>query len=306
MGDLIRFKECGRHECAVTALAFHPEGSHLLSAAGVRIRRWSVASSSSEDLCDRGPGDNAILTLAYAPDGRAFASAGKDSQIQLFPEEVLLAGHDGGVNALSFHPQKPIVASGGDDRTVKLWSCEEQTCLLTLHGHRDRVRAVSFSPNGNLIASGGAENDKIVKLWNLRANEAIDLVGHSDWFGGVNDISFSANSKAIASGSKDKTIEIWNASTGKEVKTLEGHADEVLACQIAPNGTFLASCGNDKTLKIWELPSGNLIRSMPHEAPVLALTVAPDSRNVAIGCEDGAMWMYDLDRTARPRPSDLF
>ena len=83
-----------------------------------------------------------------------------------------------GVNSVSFSPDGTKVASGSNDKTVKLWDVTSGECLQTLEGHSSRVKSVSFSPDGTKVASGSY--DKTVKLWDVTSGECLQtLEGHS-------------------------------------------------------------------------------------------------------------------------------
>ena len=76
------------------------------------------------------------------------------------------------------------------------------------------------------------------------------LVGHED---SVSSVSFSPDSKTLASGSADKTIKLWNLETGKEIRTLKEHEDSVSSVSFSPDGKTLASGSWDETIILWNL-----------------------------------------------------
>ena len=76
------------------------------------------------------------------------------------------------------------------------------------------------------------------------------LAGHT---GAVASAVYSPDGQLIVSGSFDRTIKIWNASTGAELRTLNGHAGQVLTVAVAPNGRQFASGARDNTVKLWDL-----------------------------------------------------
>ncbi|MEH2168334.1 MAG: ribosome assembly protein 4, partial [Nostoc sp.] len=86
-----------------------------------------------------------------------------------------------------------------------------------------------------------------------RAIEVNTLEGHNS---PVNSVTYSPNGQQLASASADKTIKIWDVSSGKLLKTLTGHSSPVNSVTYSPNGQQLASASADKTIKIWDVSSG--------------------------------------------------
>ncbi|MCS6872619.1 MAG: serine/threonine protein kinase, partial [Anaerolineae bacterium] len=75
--------------------------------------------------------------------------------------------------------------------------------------------------------------------------------GHSEY---VFSVAWSPNRWLVASGSKDRTIHLWDAETGQLVCTLTGHTGAVLSLAWSPNGRYLASGSADGTIIIWGIP----------------------------------------------------
>ncbi|KAM3103583.1 toll/interleukin-1 receptor domain-containing protein [Phormidesmis sp. 146-12] len=119
-------------------------------------------------------------------------------------ERNRLKGHSERVYSVSFSPDGKMIATGSEDKTVKLWDLQGRQ-LQTLKGHSGGVRSVSFSPDGKTLATGS--NDNTVKLWDLQGRELQTLKGHS---GMVLSVSFSPDGKTLATGSDDNTAILWN------------------------------------------------------------------------------------------------
>jgi WD40 repeat protein len=81
-------------------------------------------------------------------------------------ELLSLQGHLWEVRSVAFSPDGTRLASGGNDRMVKIWDAQTGQEMLTLKGHTSAVLKVAFSPDGNLLAS--ASEDGTVKIWNAR------------------------------------------------------------------------------------------------------------------------------------------
>jgi WD40 repeat protein len=124
---------------------------------------------------------------------------------------------------VAFSPDGKQVASGSNDKTVRLWDAVTGTALQTLEGHSSWVSSVAFSPDGKQVASGST--DKTVRLWDAVTGTALQtLEGHSSW---VRSVAFSPDGKQVASGSADETVWLWDAVTGTALQTLEGHSSSV-------------------------------------------------------------------------------
>lgn len=79
----------------------------------------------------------------------------------------------------------------------------------------------------------------------------------------VRSVSYSPDGKLIASGSEDKTVKIWDASTGTVLRSLRGHGHSVTSVFFSPDSKFVISSGKDKTVRIWDVETGNAIQRSP-------------------------------------------
>lgn len=115
------------------------------------------------------------------------------------------------------------------------------------------------------------------------------FIEHSD---SVWSVSFSPNGQTLASGSSDKTINVWHlGNTNSLVGTLSGHSNFVRAVAFSPDGRTLASGSDDKTIKIW--PFRTL--SASDSGYVYSVAFSPDGKTFASGSGDKSIKIWDMD-----------
>ena len=105
--------------------------------------------------------------------------------------------------------------------------------------------------------------------------------------GSIKVCKFSNNGKYIISASKDTTLRIWDADTGKCLHILEGHTQNVTKFIFSPDGSMVLSCSDDGTLRLWNIASGMCIQTLTgHPQPVQDCAFSPDGRFIASSSGD--------------------
>ena len=109
--------------------------------------------------------------------------------------------------------------------------------------------------------------------------------GHSD---NVFAVAWSPGGTSIASGSRDKTVRIWNAHTGEDSRTYRGHASYLLSVAWSPDGKYIASGDTGGIVQVWEANTGrSLVTYHGHTRFVRCIAWSPDSSHIASGGDFG-------------------
>ncbi|MBW4620837.1 MAG: AAA-like domain-containing protein [Cyanosarcina radialis HA8281-LM2] len=199
-----------------------------------------------------------------------------------------LEGHQGSVKSIAFSPDGQTIASGSDDKTIKLWK-RDGTLISTFSGDSYWVTSVAFSPDGQTIASGGG--DKTIKLWKRDGTLISTLSGHTE---AVYSVAFSPDGQTIASGGRDKTIKLWKRD-GTLITTLFRDTYGVRSIAFSPDGQTIAS-GSRDGIKLWKRDR-TLITTLSRDGGVTSVAFSPDGQTIASGGYDKTIKLWKQDGT---------
>src|SRR6266536_6585852 len=140
----------------------------------------------------------------------------------------------------------------------------------------------------NYIPSWISQEPKVELGWNAVLQT---LEGHSD---SVRSVVFSHDSKLLASASFDKTVKIWDVSTGSCQQTLEGHSSFVTSVVFSHDSKLLASASDDNTVKIWDASTGSCQQTLEgHSSFVRSVVFSHDSKLLASASDDNTVKIWD-------------
>lgn len=223
-----------------------------------------------------------VNSLAFSPDGQTLVSGGADSTIKIWHVGALdlidiLHKHNGMVRCVAFSSDGRMLATGGDDRKVMFWDLMQRQVTISLS--LEDTAAHSLAITDGLIVTGCYRK---IKVWRVSCQAGLPVdtqllhsfTGHSHI---VRSLAVSADGKILISGSRDKTIKIWQLETGELIRTLTGHTEGVFAIALSPDGQIIASGSADKTIKLWHVETGELLATFTghtHTVTALAFTTS--------------------------------
>lgn len=196
-----------QHPNSIRGLAVGRDGKLLF--AGDRSGELHVWSSDTGKSLAKAEQPKSIYAVAISPDGETLATAGNDNIVRLWnaktlAPKLLLTGHAGPVNGLSFGHDGKTLASVGWDKTIRIWDVGSGLVLKTWPGGDGDLWAVAFSPDGTQLATAG---QVAIKLWEAETGKLLaTYLGHKTT---VHTLSFNHDGSLLASGGRDGAARIW-------------------------------------------------------------------------------------------------
>ncbi|KAJ2708719.1 WD repeat protein Lub1 [Coemansia spiralis] len=227
-------------------------------------------------------GSDTVLSVSRDATGRIWTRAGPSA----FAEDSVLLGHSGNLTAVvavpptADHPHG-LVATGGADKTICLWDCNDPSQPLTrLEGHTDNVCALAASADGRMLVSGSW--DKTARVWVDGACQHV-LRGHQYAVWGV----LVLDDGSVLTASADKLIRRW--VDGTLTQTYAGHTDCVRC--LAKTADGFASGSNDGSVRLWSLDGQCRAELYGHTSFVYAIDALPDG-SLVTGGEDRSVRVW--------------
>jgi U3 small nucleolar RNA-associated protein 13 len=218
----------------------HPPAYILTGSQDQTIKRWDIprdnttVRKSPRAIYTRKAHDKDINALDISPNNQFFASASQDKTVKIWVTEEgevqgVLRGHRRGVWSVKFAPKdtpsivgesgpasgKGLILTGSGDKTLKLWSLSDYSCLRTFEGHANSVLKVCW----------------------------LNLPSPEDR---------SRKHVQVASAGGDGLVKVWDATSGEVDCTLDNHEDRVWALTVHPNTNMIVSGSGDSTVTFWK------------------------------------------------------
>ncbi|KAG8664928.1 uncharacterized protein FPOAC1_012905 [Fusarium poae] len=205
---------------------------------------------------------------------------------------LTLEGHTGHIYSVVFSHDSKKVASGSDDKTIRIWDAETGECERELKGHTEYISSVVFSHDSKKVAS--SSGDETIRIWDAETGKC--LLTLEDHTGHIYSVVFSHDSKKVASSSGGETIRIWDAETGKCLLTLEGHINQSYLVVFSHDLKKVASCSRDETIRIWDAETGKCLLTLEgHINQNYLVVFSHDSKKVASCSRDETIRIWDAE-----------
>ncbi|MBA3395351.1 MAG: protein kinase [Deltaproteobacteria bacterium] len=293
----------------VRQVAFDPTGERIVSGAEDRVARISSARTGAEIAVMES--SSAPLQVAFDVTGDRVLTTHQDGGVRLWQATNgapiwSFLGHGEAVWDAHFDGSGQRFVTGSLDGTVAIWDARHSGGS-SLPEHDGDVLMSSFSADGKLVATAGADGKaristdggllvRTLEIGTAIAGVAFDASASRLALAGADgagvyevasgrrlfelqgerkatSIDFDASGHHLVTTSELGTIKLWNATNGRFVRSVEGHAKQVWDAAFSPDGSMIASAGHDGAIKLWDVRTGQLLYTLDQQ-PTLVASVA--------------------------------
>jgi WD40 repeat protein len=220
-------------------------------------------------------------------------------------EPVVQLGHNSCVKFLAFYPGGRYLASGIDDKTIKVWDLKTGHLVNTLKKHKDkdRVNSVALSLDGRYLASGC--DDMTIKIWEVKTWRLVRTLndGHKN----IRYLTFSPDGRYLASGScsgrwnEYSVVNVWDVKTAHLVTSINREYLDIDHVVFSPDGHYLAApveVNYHTAVAYWNLQDSMLEfvvstkKNNGYPSDIKTVTFSPDGRYLATETNDKTIKLY--------------
>jgi WD40 repeat protein len=178
--------------------------------------------------------------------------------------------------------------------SATLWNRADTRALwtVTVNSEGGVTNCAAFSANGSRVAIG---NDDGVRILDAADGKVLRFLEEKEKYG-ISSVAFAPDGRTLIEGNGDweDNASIWDAESGKRLRTLHGHAKVVSAVAYAPDGKNVVTGGQDGTGRIWNAATGaqERILRLDSASPFQSLTYSIDGAQVISGHADGSVAIW--------------
>jgi WD40 repeat protein len=286
------------HPDTVLTISFNADKSRIVTgSADHQTRIWDASTGTLwEAFAQAGP----VRSIAVHPSQGTVISASGDKAAVVDTTSVVraIAVSRAPIRSLAVTPNGSHVLTASDDMILRLWNTTTGVSDRVLAGSDHYVRALAISRNNALVAVGGV--DTLVRLYDLAEAK---LVGTFRVPADVTGLSFSPDNKLLAAACADKSVLLWNAvyTPGQPVpaefgKALQKFQDDgpLTGVVFASDNRTLYTSGAGRSLKALKLATEGPTQTFAHPNLVDAVAFNPAGTQLATGCHNGTVLIWDL------------
>lgn len=262
-----------------SAAVISPDGKTLITGSRGRTTQWDLATLKA--IRNYATPNDYVQAMALAPDGKTLATTMKHISVGTQRLEMMVRLWD-----VETGKEKPPISKG------------------TYSPH------LAFAPDGNRLAGLSMYQNAVIRIWDTKTGDvSLDVKSGTGSGPGQALLGFSPDGTLLASAGQDRTIRLWDAHSGKPVRVLSGHQEQVRTLVFSPDSKTLLSGGEDDMMRLWDVATGKTLHELAgHQAAVVAAAFSRDGQRIASTSEDTTILIWDvpgLAKRVRPPPPPL-
>ena len=186
-----------------------------------------------------------------------------------------------------------VVATAGNDATVRLWRTEGAEGSRVLRGHVGPVNRIAMDSSGSRIVSCDTSGNLFA--WNLEANAECRLLERAPNI--LYRVALSRDGKMVATGGAEMVVRVLSTENEKLLFTLAGHTGDIEGLEFSHDGKRLFTASKDKTIRVWDLQSPTTPPKiwLGHTDAIWKLKLSPDGQRLASISHDKTVRLWNTN-----------
>lgn len=261
------------------------------------VQRWHSPTMSL---------DSRVFCVAFSRNKKWLASGSVDGTIRLWEVSTgsqiyTWKAHKGEVWDMAFTPDGRYLVSCAGDGTLQVRDTSNGELRYQIPVSQQKIMPcrIAISPDGKYLAFSSGFNVELLEFSSWKPVRK--MTGHENY---VLGLAFDPDGKYLASGSFDKSVRLWDVSTGKHKYSFDGHTDAVRSVSFSPDGKYLASGSADDSVRLWDISNGEILPKLEHADGVGSLAFHPDGKILATGSYYKSVGLWDVS-TGKPLNNEI-
>lgn len=302
--------KAGTNPLGASDVAFHPKEKVVASASGNQVHTWNPETGKLvKVVLNLGKTDKPVKAVAFSPDGRLLAVGADDGVLRVVEsatgKEVFKSNsRNARIERVAFSPNGKLVALGDSNSQVAVYVPEgkgNQLAMSVQGADLGEIMGVAFAADSGSVFTCGRDGkvrltagpDPDGKSVANTATKLRDFVGHT---GPVTGLALTADGKFLATSGDDRTVRVWEVTSGKQLRSFQGHMTKATAVAVRGDGRQVASASDDGAVRVWDLNTSDEHKALTDSKESLwAVATSPDGKWVAAAGADKSIRVYALE-----------